>query len=95
MAIKYDGHRIVAVVDGHSEVKLISRTPLFRTVRRPVSCRREIVLDGEIAVPDDRGVTHIGHCQTRSMVASRIGPPVSRSTCFTSTGRDLWRNPIE
>src|SRR5215475_14920855 len=29
------------------------------------------------------------------MVASRIGPPVSRSTCFTSTGRDLWRNPIE
>ena len=66
MAIKYDGHRIVAVVDGHSRVKLISRnghdwTPLFRTVRRPVSCRREIVLDGEIAVPDERGVTHIGH----------------------------------
>jgi hypothetical protein len=30
---------------------------LFREL---LFCRREIVLDGEIAVPDDRGVTQMG-----------------------------------
>src|SRR5215467_14385733 len=61
--IKYDGHRIVAVLDQCDGLKLISRNghdrmPLFRTPFLDLlSYGREIVLDGEM---DDRGVTHTG-----------------------------------
>src|SRR5215831_18416574 len=75
--IKYDGHRIVAVLDGRGGLRLITRngydrTPLFRVPFRDLlACGREIVLDGEIAVPDGRGVTHIGHLQ--DALDGRIG----------------------
>jgi hypothetical protein len=98
--VKYVGHRIVAVVDGHGGVKLISRnrhdrTPLFRTVSDQLSCGREIVLDGEIAVSDDRGVTHVGH-----LLDARDGRQPDRVAYFVFDllyldGRDLRRNPIE
>src|SRR5205823_7371864 len=63
--IKHDGHRLMAIVPGRDQLKLISRngfdrTPLFRGPFRELSAQgRVIVLDGEIAVPDERGVTHI------------------------------------
>src|SRR5437763_13421702 len=63
--IKHDGHRLMAIVPGRGQLKLISRngfdrTPLFRGPFRKLSARgRAIVLDGEIAVPDEKGVTHI------------------------------------
>ena len=63
--IKHDGHRLIAIVPGRGQLKLISRngydrTPLFRGPFRKLSATgRPIVLDGEIAVPDERGVTHI------------------------------------
>jgi bifunctional non-homologous end joining protein LigD len=63
--IKHDGHRLVAIVDGES-LKLLSRNgydraALFREPFRPLAGAGlpPIVLDGEIAVPDDRGVAHI------------------------------------
>ena len=67
--IKHDGHRLAAILDGRGGLRLISRrgydrTPLFRApFRELLAFGREIVLDGEIAVPDDRGVTHIGDLQ--------------------------------
>jgi bifunctional non-homologous end joining protein LigD len=63
--IKHDGHRLIAIVPGRGQLKLISRngfdrTPLFRGPFRKLAAKgRRIVLDGEIAVPDERGVTHI------------------------------------
>jgi bifunctional non-homologous end joining protein LigD len=63
--VKHDGHRLLAVVDG-DEIKLISRnghdrTPLFRAPFNKLITAGlpPLVLDGEIAVPDERGVTHI------------------------------------
>jgi hypothetical protein len=63
--IKHDGHRLVAIVaDG--AVKLLSRnardrTELFAEPFRALAAAGlpAMVLDGEIAVPDDNGVTHI------------------------------------
>jgi bifunctional non-homologous end joining protein LigD len=63
--IKHDGHRLLAIVAG-DDVKLISRnghdrTPLFRAPFDKLAAARlpPLVLDGEIAVPDERSVTHI------------------------------------
>lgn len=61
--IKHDGHRLLAIV-GPDRLKLVSRngydrTALFREPFQPLTGLPAMVLDGEIAVPDDRGVTHI------------------------------------
>jgi len=99
--IKYDGHRIVAVLDGRGGLRLITRngydrTPLFRAPFRDLlACGRGIVLDGEIAVPDDRGVTHIGHLQD-----ALDGRQPDRLAHFAFDllhldGHDLRRCPIE
>src|SRR3954451_18801236 len=63
--IKHDGHRLVAIVAGE-RLNLISRngharTALFREPFRPLAKAGlpPMVFDGEIAVPDERGVTHI------------------------------------
>ncbi len=63
--IKHDGHRLVAIVAGGS-LQLLSRNGFDRTslFRQPFGQLVEaglppLVIDGEIAVPDDRGVTHL------------------------------------
>jgi bifunctional non-homologous end joining protein LigD len=63
--IKHDGHRLVATLAGE-RLNLISRnghdrTALFGEPFRPLAEAGlpPMVLDGEIAVPDERGVTHI------------------------------------
>src|ERR1044071_617348 len=61
--IKHDGHRLLAIV-GPDRLQLVSRngydrTALFREPFRTLTGLPPMVLDGEIAVPDDRGVTHI------------------------------------
>src|SRR4051812_28207606 len=63
--IKHDGHRLVAIAAGE-RLQLVSRTHYARTAlfREPFRALAEaglpaMVLDGEIAVPDNRGVTHI------------------------------------
>jgi bifunctional non-homologous end joining protein LigD len=66
--LKHDGHRLVAVLDSRG-MRLISRngynrTELFQApFERLAGLGREMVLDGEIAVPDKRGVIHIGDLQ--------------------------------
>jgi bifunctional non-homologous end joining protein LigD len=63
--IKHDGHRLLAIAASDS-LRLLSRngrdrTALFREPFRPLAEAGlpAMVLDGEIAVPDERGVTHI------------------------------------
>jgi len=76
--IKHDGHRLVAIIaDG--AVKLLSRnardrTELFAEPFRAFAAAGlwAIVLDREIAVPDDRGVTHID-ALTEAMRLRRAG----------------------
>ena len=63
--IKHDGHRLLAIIAG-GELRLMSRnghdrTKLFHAPFQPLAAAGlpAMVLDGEIAVPDERGVTHI------------------------------------
>ena len=61
--IKYDGHRLLAIID-RGGLRLLSRnghdrTALFREPFRALAGVPPLVFDGEIAVPDERGVTHI------------------------------------
>jgi bifunctional non-homologous end joining protein LigD len=63
--VKHVGHRLLAVVAGGG-LQLISRnghdrSSLFGEPFRPLVAAGlpPLVLDGEIAVPDERGVTHI------------------------------------
>jgi bifunctional non-homologous end joining protein LigD len=64
--VKHDGHRLIAILPGRDQLRLLSRngydrTPQFREPFRPLieAGLPPMVLDGEIAVPDDRGVTHL------------------------------------
>src|SRR5215471_14478489 len=99
--IKHDGHRLVAIVPSRGQLKLLSRnghdrTPLFREPFRSLSANgRPIVLDGEIAVADERGITHIDLLQD---AFGRRGP--DRLTYFAFDllyldGHDLRLCPIE
>jgi bifunctional non-homologous end joining protein LigD len=99
--IKHDGHRLVAIIPGRGSLKLLSRnghdrTRLFREPFRSLSANgRPIVLDGEIAVPDERGVTHIDLLQAAS---SRYGADRLAYFAFDLLyleGHDLRRCPIE
>src|SRR4051794_29571985 len=61
--IKHDGHRLVAIITP-DRLTLLSRngydrTALFQEPFRTITGLPPMALDGEIAVPDDRGVTHI------------------------------------
>jgi bifunctional non-homologous end joining protein LigD len=63
--IKHDGYRLLAIAAG-DDLKLIGRnghdrTALFRLPFDRVLAAElsAMVLDGEIAVPDERGVTHV------------------------------------
>ena len=97
--IKHDGHRLVAIV-APDRLTLLSRngydrTGLFREPFRPLAGLSPMVLDGEIAVPDDRGVTHIdGLTEAISERRSdRLGYFAFDLLHFD--GHDLRRCPIE
>src|SRR5215469_5872752 len=89
--IKHDGHRLVAIVaDG--AVRLLSRnardrTELFAEPFRPLAAAGlpAMVLDGEIAVPDERGVTHIDALTEAMRLRRPTSSLTSRSISSTST----------
>jgi bifunctional non-homologous end joining protein LigD len=99
--IKHDGHRLVAIITGHGQLRLLSRnghdrTPLFCEPFRSLAANgRQIVLDGEIAVPDERGVTHLD-----TLSDAITGRHAERLAYFAFDllhlgGHDLRRCPIE
>ena len=63
--IKHDGHRLLAITDGRGSLTLRSRngydrTNLFRApFERLAGAGRQLILDGEICAPDDKGVTRL------------------------------------
>src|SRR3954468_8235982 len=99
--IKHDGHRLVAIVAGE-RLKLVSRngydrTPLFREPFRALAEAGlpAMVLDGEIAVPDNRGVTHIDALS--DAISSRRQEQLAYFAfdLLYLDGHDLRRCPIE
>jgi bifunctional non-homologous end joining protein LigD len=70
--VKHDGHRLAVIADGNGGVRLLSRNgfersrhfgPGFADLAR---LGRQVVLDGEITAPDDRGVTHLDRKSARA-----------------------------
>src|SRR3954453_12120248 len=97
--IKHDGHRLLAIV-GPDGLQLISRngydrTALFREPFQSVTGLPAMVLDGEIAVPDDRGVTHIDGLS--EAISSRRSDRLAYFAfdLLHFDGHDLRRCPIE
>jgi bifunctional non-homologous end joining protein LigD len=99
--IKHDGHRLVAIVDGRGGLRLISRNGHNRTklFQAPfdafVRLGRELVLDGEIAVPDEKGATHIGDLQDELSSGSGDRLAYFAFDLLHLDGRDLRACPIE
>jgi len=99
--IKHDGHRLVAIAAGE-RLKLVSRngydrTELFREPFRGLAAAGlpPMVLGGEIAVPDERGVTHL---DALSAAISARQPERLAYFAFDLLhldGHDLRRCPIE
>jgi bifunctional non-homologous end joining protein LigD len=65
--IKHDGHRVIAYLD-RGNVRLVSRPGNDATRRfAPVAATlarlkvKQAIIDGEVSVPDERGVTHIDY----------------------------------
>ena len=100
--VKNDGRRLVAHFDGAGGLHLISRngfdrTTMFRAPFDPIlaDVRHDMILDGEIAVPDERGVTHITDLQD---ALYRKQPERLAFFAFDLVqfdGRDLRRQPVE
>jgi bifunctional non-homologous end joining protein LigD len=89
--IKHDGHRLLAMLDGAGGLRLLSmngynRTELFRApFDGLVALGRALVLVGEIALPDERGRTHIGDLQDALARSEASGSPSLRLISSTST----------
>jgi bifunctional non-homologous end joining protein LigD len=97
---KHDGWRLITIIPGDGPVKLLSRQGLDHTrsfcapFRELAANWRPMVLDGEIAVPDHRGVTHI------DALSDAIATRPDRLAYFAFDllhldGHDLRRCPIE
>jgi bifunctional non-homologous end joining protein LigD len=100
--VKHDGHRLLAIAAGHKPLRLLSRnghnrTALFRAPFEPLADAGlpAMVLDGEVAVPDARGVTHIDG------LSEAISERQSERFAFFAfdllhlDGHDLRRCPLE
>jgi bifunctional non-homologous end joining protein LigD len=97
--VKHDGHRL-AVVAGSGEVRLLSRngyerTKQFGSVFRPLAeLGREVVLDGEIAAPDERGVTHLDDLQAAIHRRDQCSLVYFAFDLLHLDGRDLRSRPL-
>jgi bifunctional non-homologous end joining protein LigD len=63
--VKHDGQRLAVIADGNDGVRLLSRNGFERSRHFGAAFAdlarlgRQVVLDGEITAPDERGVTHL------------------------------------
>jgi bifunctional non-homologous end joining protein LigD len=99
--LKHDGHRLVAVLDGRGGMRLISRNGYNRTevfqapFERLAGLGREMVLDGEIAVPDAQGVTQIADTQEAIMRRQAERFAYFAFDALHFDGHDLRACPVE
>jgi bifunctional non-homologous end joining protein LigD len=99
--VKHDGHRLIAIIAG-GELRLISRygydrTELFRQPfdKLPAAGLPAMVLDGEIAVPDERGVTHIDQLSEALRLRQAESLAYFAFDLLHFDGHDLRACPIE
>jgi bifunctional non-homologous end joining protein LigD len=100
--IKHDGHRLVAIVPGYGQLRLLSRNGHDRSAAFREPFRRlvdaglpPVVLDGEIAVPDDRGVTHLDWLSEATTERRPERLAYFAFDLLHLDGHDLRRCPIE
>jgi bifunctional non-homologous end joining protein LigD len=99
--IKHDGHRLVAVIDRKGVLRLLSRngydrSKLFRAPFDGIAALGcELVLDGEIAVPDEKGATHISDLQDDIAQGRSDRLAYFAFDLLHLDGRDLRGCPIE
>jgi len=100
---KYDGYRAVVYKDGKS-VRILSRnlkdlTAQFPEVAAAVARLRapSLVLDGEIAVFDERLVSHLGYLRGAQANADKLlTPPVLVAfDCLFARGKELFQEPLQ
>jgi len=100
---KYDGYRAVVYKDGKS-VRILSRnlkdlTAQFPEVAAAVARLRapSLVLDGEIAVFDERLVSHLGYLRPGHANAGKLlTPPVLVAfDCLFARGKELFQEPLQ
>jgi bifunctional non-homologous end joining protein LigD len=98
---KYDGYRAVAYKDG-VRVRILSRnlkdlTRQFEEVAAAVAKLRasRLVLDGEIAVFDERLVSHLAYIRGARTEDEILTPPVLVAfDCLFARGKDLRQEPL-
>jgi len=98
---KYDGYRAMAYKDG-ARVRIVSRnlkdlTRQFEEVAEAVARLRakRLILDGEIAVFDERLVSHLAYIRGSRSEEEILTPPVLVAfDCLFARGKDLRREPL-
>jgi bifunctional non-homologous end joining protein LigD len=98
---KYDGYRAVAYKDG-ARVRIVSRnlkdlTRQFEDVAEAVARLRakRLILDGEIAVFDERLVSHLAYIRGSQSEDEILTPPVLVAfDCLFARGKELLREPL-
>jgi bifunctional non-homologous end joining protein LigD len=100
---KYDGYRAVVYKDGKS-VRIVSRnlkdlTAQFAEVAAAVARLRapSLVLDGELAVFDERLVSHLGYLRAgRANEGKLLTPPLLVAfDCLYARGKELFQEPLQ
>jgi bifunctional non-homologous end joining protein LigD len=100
---KYDGYRAVVYKAGKS-VRILSRnlkdlTAQFAEVAAAVARLRapSLVLDGEVAVFDERLVSHLGYLRgTQANAGKLLTPPMLIAfDCLFARGRELFQEPLQ
>jgi bifunctional non-homologous end joining protein LigD len=98
---KYDGYRAIAYKDG-ARVRIVSRnlkdlTRQFEQVAAAVAGLRapRLILDGEIAVFDERLVSHLAYLRGSRNEDQILTPPVLVAfDCLFARGKELLREPL-
>jgi bifunctional non-homologous end joining protein LigD len=97
---KYDGYRAVAYKDG-PDVRLVSRnlkdlTRQFPDLAAAVAKLRAptLVLDAEIAVFDERFVSHLGYLRASGQEQLLTPPVLIAFDCLHARGKELFREPL-
>jgi bifunctional non-homologous end joining protein LigD len=98
--VKHDGHRLAVIADGIGGVRLLSRNgyersrQFGRAFSELAQLGRQIVLDGEIAAPDARGVTHLDDLAAAMPRHDTAALAYFAFDILHLDGRDLRRCPL-